>query len=247
MKLGETRWGRVSLLLSLVAVVLIDSHLGIGQTNSAASANPDDEALIQRILAGDIHAINQAGASGNRAFVPYLRHELQDPRYKDDSRSPIPYARMALGKLGEVDQLQKLWCQSINEDWGAGISSPVGFQFVGGWYAYQALQKFLLPDGDVHFDRAYKKYLAKHQRDIDYPPIEPPSYYAAKALTEMVPDPPARWDQEGDLHPDRLERDKQIWLDWIAAHKDELSKLEPTGEGVDFSDSACKNGKPRKR
>jgi hypothetical protein len=26
--------------------------------------------------------------------------------------------------------------------------------------------------------------------------------------------------------------------DWIAAHKDELGKLEPTGDGVDFSDKA---------
>jgi len=33
----------------------------------------------------------------------------------------------------------------------------------------------------------------------------------------------------------------------MAAHKDELSKLQPTGEGVDFSDSACKDGKPRKK
>src|ERR1700692_4107430 len=31
------------------------------------------------------------------------------------------------------------------------------------------------------------------------------------------------------------------------AHKRELGKLEPTGEGVDFSDKACKNGKPTKK
>jgi len=240
---------RRAYLLFCLTVSFVGLRAGTVQTNSTATANPNDEAaLIQRILAGDLHAINEAGASGNRVFVPYLRRELQDPRYKDDSRSPIPVARAALAKLGELDQLQELWCLSISEDEYPGIFGPrPAFGFVGGWYAYQALQKFLQPEGDIHFDRAYKKYLAKHQHDIDYPPIEPPSYYAVKALTEMVPDPPARWDQEGDLHPDRLERDKQIWLDWIAAHKDELSKLEPTGEGVDFSDSACKNGKPRKK
>jgi len=37
------------------------------------------------------------------------------------------------------------------------------------------------------------------------------------------------------------------WNDWIAAHRDELQKLAPTGEGVDYSERACKGGKPVRR
>src|ERR1700739_1457499 len=150
----------------LCLVVALVSLRAAGQTTTAT--NPD-EGLTQRILAGDLNAISEAGASGNRVFVPYLRRELQDPRYKDDSRSPIPVARAALAKLGELDQLQELWCLSISEDAYSGIFGPrpVGtFGFVGGWYAYQALQKFLLPDGDVHFARAYKKHKAKYPHDL---------------------------------------------------------------------------------
>jgi len=39
----------------------------------------------------------------------------------------------------------------------------------------------------------------------------------------------------------------RIWQDWIAAHQNELNKLQPTGEGVDFSPNACKKGKPAKK
>ena len=213
-----------------------------GQTNLAT-----DEALIQRILAGDIHAIAQAGASGNKAFIPYLRRELNDQRNKNSNLSPIPWSRIALAKLGELDQLQEMWCICITEDPDSGIGPPVqDFVNLGGWYAYQALQKFLLPEGDIHFNRAYKKYLAKYPHDIDFS-YEPPSYYAIKALTEITPEPPARWDRAKDLEPDTLKGDRQTWLDWLAAHKDELSKLQPTGVGVDFSDTACKDGKPRKK
>jgi hypothetical protein len=34
-----------------------------------------------------------------------------------------------------------------------------------------------------------------------------------------------------------------IWKAWIAEHRAELSLLQPTGEGVDFSPSRCKDGK----
>jgi hypothetical protein len=36
-----------------------------------------------------------------------------------------------------------------------------------------------------------------------------------------------------------------MWRNWIAEHRAELSLLQPTGEGVDYSPSACKDGKPR--
>ena len=37
------------------------------------------------------------------------------------------------------------------------------------------------------------------------------------------------------------------WNDWIAAHREEFEKIAPTGEGVDYSERACKGGKPAKR
>ena len=94
--------------------------------------------------------------------MPYLRRELNDPRHKNTSLSPIEFARIALARLGEADQMQELWCRAISEDPDLG---------------------------------------------------------------------------EGDLKA-------KIWDTWISDHKDELSRLMPTGEGVDLSDKACKNGKP---
>src|SRR4051794_24285281 len=76
----------------------------------------------------------------------------------------------------------------------------------------------------------------------------PPKYYAMQALAGLVSNPPVDDKQlQADLDYPHLERSTQLWLNWFDAHKDELGKLEPTGEGVDFSASACKDGKPVKK
>jgi len=38
-----------------------------------------------------------------------------------------------------------------------------------------------------------------------------------------------------------------MWRSWIAEHREELSLLPPTGEGVEYSSTACKEGRPRER
>jgi len=71
-----------------------------------------------------------------------------------------------------------------------------------------------------------------------------PGYLALDVLQRIVRNPPISQSQHSLLS---TEAQTKIWNEWIAAHQVELEKLEPIGDGVDFSDKACKNGKPVKK
>jgi hypothetical protein len=142
---------------------------------------------------------------------------------------------MALAKSGTTQEQQELWCLSLTDNF------PIeNFGYVGGWYSIQALQKFLTPEGPRRSHNDAKKH--KHD-DFGYLPLR---YSAIKTLAAIVPSAPVKFDPDSIAQAE-LDRSAKIWQDWIVAHKVELSKLEPTGEGVDFSDKACKNGKPTKK
>jgi hypothetical protein len=120
------------------------------------------------------------------------------------------------------------------------------FGDIGGWYSFQALQKFLEPAEEKRWEKALDKFYG-HDRNQDVSFL-PPWFWAVDTLARLVPNPPAEQVMVyGSPDPVTKERLVGIWQQWITEHKEELSKLEPTGEGVDFSANACKDGRPRKR
>jgi len=194
-----------------------------------------DSFFLQKIQAGDKEAIADAGQSGDRSFVPYLRGALNNSGKHGDARWN---ARIALARLGEIDQLQAVWCRAIVDLPKRGMWPGVEeLKLIGGWFAIQGLQKFLPPNDPVHW---HKPTNEEKNSDVAYLPF----YFGVlEALPAVVPNPPARSTPlEAQFYSQELIK---TWQEWIPAHKDELSKLQPTGEGVDFSDKACKNGKPR--
>jgi IPT/TIG domain len=195
-----------------------------------------DSAFLQQIQAGDKNAIDEAGRSGDRRFVPDLRGALNSSGKHDDARW---HARIALARLGETDQLQAVWCRAIVDLPKRGMWPGVEeLKLIGGWFAIQGLQKFLPPNDPVHW---HKPTNEEKNSDVAYLPF----YYGVlQAFPTVVPNPPVTSTPfEAQVHSQDLTK---VWQEWIPAHQDELSRLLPTGEGVDFSDKACKNGKPRK-
>jgi len=120
-------------------------------------------------------------------------------------------------------------------------NTPDGRPWVGmtgGWFSIRALQKLLLPAREVRWDRALKKMPPSDMGLVS------PGYLALDVLQRIVRNPPISQSQHSLL---LTEAQTKIWNEWIAAHQVELEKLEPIGDGVDFSDKACKNGKPVKK
>src|SRR5437868_6054202 len=96
----------------LIAWLLCGFTMATSQESRWDAHGKSDQLLIQRIQAGDGAAIAEAGKSGNKLFIPYLKKELTDRRNLGTSLSPIGSARVALAKLGETDQMQEVWCRA---------------------------------------------------------------------------------------------------------------------------------------
>jgi hypothetical protein len=198
---------------------------------------------VQEILAGDRDAIELAGKSGNLLFVPYLKQELETRATKGEGFKHHWPEELALARLGQVQQLQEFWCSAIVDDPKHGLTPSVKeFEWIGGWFSIQALQKFLKPEGLIHWHKPTRQEKESDTGDL------PVQVRAMITLSKLVPNPPVPPAPIEELRAQtQTQKYIQIWQDWLEAHKEELSKLQPTGEGVDFSPNARKNGKPRKK
>jgi hypothetical protein len=230
-----------------VAAMLVTTVFTSDRVTSQAAPpilnSQHDQELIQKIQEGSNDAIEKAGNSGNRIFVPYLRQQKnKDHRGGSYGVLPIDPAAIALARLGETQELQEYWCMAITDDPKRGLRTPTEpLESVGGWFAIQALEKLLTPEGLIHWHKPTRE---EKESDTGVLSVH---IQALITLPRVVPNPPPAPKSEVIWALTHTEERIKLWQDWIAAHKDELSKLQPTGEGVDFSPNACKNGKPVKK
>ena len=224
----------IVLLLALAA----PSSSQIERTDTTASVDP---VLVRKIRAGDYQAIIEAGSSGNHNYISALK-ELEKSR-KMTNRG----ASMALAKLGEADEQRRVWCNSLGE-----YNPLPTFEYIGGWYGIQASNHFLLPEAQ----RKWRKMRAK-ERPSDISPPPSTAFWALVALSRLVPNPPNDMKiaegsglgfnmEDADQHLEALKPYIMQWQAWISEQKEELSMLQPSGEGMDFSPRPCKKSQTRK-
>jgi hypothetical protein len=224
----------IVLLLALAAL----SSSQIERTDTTASVDP---VLVRKIRAGDYQAIIEAGSSGNHNYISDLK-ELEKS-WKMTNRG----ASMALAKLGEADEQRRVWCNSLGE-----YNPLPTFEYIGGWYGIQASTHFLLPEAQ----RKWRKMRAE-ERPSDITPPPSTAFWALVALSRLIPNPPNNMKitegsglgfnmEDADPHLEALKPYIMHWQEWISQHRGDLSKLEPTGDGVDFSPRACKKSQTRK-
>jgi hypothetical protein len=210
----------------------------LARAAQSQQGQPNDK-LAEEIRSGDLAGITEAGKTGNKTFIPFLQEQRKRSRQTHDS-ARIQAVRLALARLGETKELQEFWCNSLTDDPSKGIRPALIFGEIGGWFSIKALVVFLTPEGQSHWRKAYSRSGGKYDNDVVQ---GSPTYDVLDILPKLVPNPPA-----GPLSSDTRpgERLTKLWQDWIASHKAELSKLEPTGANVDMSENACHNGHPKK-
>ncbi len=219
-----------------LAVVTVTATQGAGHQLSVtpppltASLSPDQARILAGIRAGERRAIDEAGWSRDRIYLEALDGALRRQRPKPDDWTDV---QQALARLGDSEQLQKAWCLAINERNITG--GPAIVRSIGGWFAIQVSDYLLTPAGRAHWERAMRREKAT---DVIEMPVE---YHLLNALEDIVPNPPMR--PSPIDHEYHYAAHVPIWKAWIAEHRAELSLLQPTGEGVDFSPSRCKDGK----
>lgn len=145
----------------------------------------------------------------------------------------IGVVQEALAQLGDTNQLQVFWCLSIDPRNYDGYGIAARLARIGGWFALQAFDYLMTPGGGAHFERA----LRRAPDDLHVSP-PPPAFFIEELFSRVVPNPPAA---VGLSPADRYASLRA----WIAEHRTELQLFQPTGDGVDLSAEACKDGKPR--
>ena len=211
--------------------------------NAPATSNslPNDVIIREIVNDNDIDAIQQAGRSQIRGYIPYLEQLQRHPK-----EFPV---LTALRRLGDVRELQRTWCSSLESD---GPFKEL--EEIGGWYGVQAAEHLLLPEAQKRWRREHAKW-----GQSDVPPPPSPAFWALVALSSIAPSSPdeIRFSQTGssasrfsamishtwdaEKHYNELKPYIAQWQKWIGSHEDELKRLNPTGEGVDLSQHACKD------
>jgi len=211
------------------------------QMNTASDKTPIQDTktqeLIDRIKRGDdAQALLEAGRTGNLAFVPYLREKLRHNVYKHESLKWE--AQMALVKLNQPDQLQAIYCQVATGNETQVSDTIDEFAYVGGWFSVRILKDVV--SGELAANAAIDQHAPPDAQRMK------PIYLASGTLAALIPDGAHQIESQKSLSLFSSES-FSFWTDYIQTHEDELKKLQPTGEGVDFSPNACKDGKPRKK
>src|SRR5260370_1979439 len=203
------------------------------------------KASVNRERNGDPgNLIYKAAQSGDRSFIPYIRTLLVDSRDKHLNPFLPEYkieqeltgeAELALSKLGETDQLQRVYCEVWSDHPWKILDGLDHVRRVGGWFGIQVLEQLF--DSDERYNAGFEKY---HQ-EFAHNDVQrlPPSKQVLVELPELVPNSPRQSPTVMQLYTIDIKEEESAWRDWIAEHRDPLSKVEPTGEGVDLSRDAC--------
>jgi hypothetical protein len=209
------------------AVLLVGVTFKATSQTYSVSELHDLSELATGIQLGDSAAIYKAGQTGDsKFFIPVLRGRLK----RSDNEGERDAIRMAMGKLGDTNTLQGFYCDAVKS---LGLQvNPREIEYVGGGFWIRTLGALL--DLDARFHKAK----LPDTSDVRF---NPPSYSALYELPRVVPKGPIT--QRDFLSPDEEQQAICVWKAWIASHEHEIDKMEPNGEGVVFSEKACRGWK----
>jgi hypothetical protein len=145
-------------------------------------------------------------------------------------------ADITLAKSGDTHLQQQFVCELYGA-YGADKQKMQSMALdelpnIGGWYAIQVYRELLSPGARLRY------YRAKTKPDRDAKPLSEPRIWSLAKLPKIVPNPLLN-PPDPTLDNQELLRQVQLWKDWIHANETALGKLEPTGDGIDFSGRSC--------
>ncbi len=193
---------------------------------------PEEDLLLQRARKGDNSALSQMEQSGD---IRDLQTLLHDPNYAGKIS-----VRLALARMGDREVLQHYACLALKEDLShLDDLMREDLDHIGGHFTIEVYRQLL--DSDARFlpqiDRIMKQ-TREHGGDV-LPTL--PSTSVLLRLPELVPDSPIPRlsPMEIQASPKKCEEIKAQWRTWIDTHQNELKKLRPTADGINFDLARC--------
>jgi hypothetical protein len=169
---------------------------------------------------GDVDALTPRSSPA----IPQV-HKLQQRELED--------SEIIRAKAGEKDKQQELVCAFYGKSADRMyIVASTELPAIGGWFAIRTYSLVLQPDTQKRWGRGHSD-----ANDVFRPS---PTDIVFQKLPRLVPDLPK-------ADPSNPSEAATAWTRYLDDHKTELSKLQPTGEGVDYSGKACRHFKPYPR
>ncbi len=165
-----------------------------------------------------LEAILEAGKSGDKAFVPYLKELASRPDFGPSIYTLPSYAQMALAKLGEEPYLSAIIKDLDSTNIFAQDRAIERLGKVGGRPAFKEFFRLLddkkyrsetVTDADIAKMREIGATVMRKGDQI----LEPRSFLVMKLLSTLVENPP--------VSPDAIptEKDIPIWKVWFDKHR----------------------------
>ncbi|MBZ5489477.1 MAG: carboxypeptidase-like regulatory domain-containing protein [Acidobacteriia bacterium] len=191
------------------------------------------QVLASKLAGGDRSSIYEAGGTGDQRFIPILQEIVRRQENKEkplpadyelrglDKESIAGAARLALAKLGDKEQQQKVFCDVYSKNIDIHLyATEIELPYIGGWFRTNILGSALSehPENQIGWSRS----------DVVYPNLR---RYAVSELRRLFPDGPAPKEPEGLSFGGLLtyQEDASKWQQWIEDHEQELMKLKPAG------------------
>lgn len=176
------------------------------------------EKIDKSITTESLNSILEAGKSGDKSFVPYLKKlaSQKDSKFVLDTVSS--YAQIALARLGEEDYLSAIVKDVDNENIFLQDIAIRKLAYIGGKSAFKEFYR-LLNDKEFRVEKLTPEDIQKinetglSSRKGDEV-LEPRSFLVMKILSKMIDNPPV----SPDTQPS--EKDINIWKAWFKEHKD---------------------------
>jgi hypothetical protein len=186
------------------------------------------EALSKRASEGDVSAVLEIGKSGDPQAIKILLFLMNDRDYRSKRE-----VRLALAKAGDHGSLQYFACRSLSHR----VRQIDGFikkdlDYIGGDFTIQIYRQLL--DSDDRFLSDMNRIHADSDSFLTFP-----GSTAVTMLSELLPNTgiPKPTPLAVQAGTDRDIRSR--WAAWIDTHEDEIRRLMPTTDGINFESTYC--------
>lgn len=204
-------------------ILLVHAALPLRALDSSSMTQDEKEVRLERRISKEVADYDnwKAGLTKNIQDMQQLRKEaeLTDSSPSSDSAS----AQEALAKFGDPEQIGRIACEFYHhgDDTFRQFAAAQKFERIGGYASIRILAEIML-DPNSH------SYSPPEQ---ETPSRSPARMYAIKVLAKLVPelDIPIQVWMAGTAPSEDQIRD---WYDWIADHRNELSRLQPAAASI---------------
>lgn len=201
-----------------VLPLVLMAHVCFSQQLSATSSAQDaHEAQLERRVFQEVedYAKWKSALLNNKQELESLRQQTKLPDRSLGGQAES--ARETLAKFGDSEQIVQVACEfySYSVDNFAQFAAAQKLQRIGGFASIRLLAEIML-------DPANHSYVAVRKMSQS-----PARLNALKALAKLVPELgiPIQVSMAGSAV---TEEQVRTWYDWLGAHREELSKLQPS-------------------